>query len=176
MIANVMVNEIFVIEEDYTLVFNCGRELYLSKIHVGKGRYILELADRTHCIGRRKAHCVSVVDGMREIFLQCNKRFQSFDEAIDFWCKAFTLEKNLEFVFAMRVVKRTYDQAVIGEFITKYNLKVDSQIDEADASGAEPMRITLTFPNSHSLKPVGTFQGHFLRNNFVFNINSPLLS
>ena len=166
MITTVTKEELFIIEEDYTLVFDCGRELYLSKINVGKGRYLLELADRNHCIGRRKAHCVSVADGMRDIFLQCNKRFQSFDEAIDFWCKAFALEKNLEFVFAMRVAKRTFDQDLIGKLISKYKLIVDSQMDEIDDSGAEPMRITLTFPNS--ISPVGRFVGHFLMKDFVF--------
>jgi len=160
--------EIFVIEEDHTLVFSCGSELYLSKINVGKGRYILELSDRCKRIGCRKAHCVSVADGMQKILMQCNKQFQSFDEAIAFWSKAFALETNLEFVFAMRVVKRTFDHAVIGQFITKYSLKVNSKIDNIDASGAEPMRIALTFPNSK--KPVGRFVGHFLKKDFVFEM------
>lgn len=165
---NVKEETIFLIEEDHTLVFPCGSMLYLSKINVGKGRYILELSNRYKRIGCRKAHCLKVADGMREIFLQCNKRFQSFDEALTFWKSAFALEKNLEFVFAMRVVKRTYDQATIGQYISKYNLLVDSHIGRVDASGAEPMRITLTFPNSK--RPVGMFVGHFLKKDFRFEV------
>ncbi len=136
-----MSSETFIIEKEITLEFDGGSELYLSKINVGNNKYLLELSDRTRCIGRRNAHCEKVVDGMFQIFMENYKRQETYEEAVKIWDYAFLLDKNLEFVFVMRVSKRIVDQNIIGQLVTKYTLKVDSEI--APKVGDSPERMTI---------------------------------
>lgn len=158
--------ETFIIEADFTLQFGINREIFITKINIGNGNYILELTDRTRCIGKRSAHNLKVTDGMLTIILQSYKRITCFEEGLRFFEKAFALEKNIEFVFAIRVFNRKLDQAAIGELITKYNLKVDSHIDSVLDNAPEPMQIALKFPGRNAA--VGRFVGHFLNADFLF--------
>ena len=159
----------FNIEKEKTIQFSCGNVLYVSKIHVGNKKYLLELSDRKRCIGRRKAHNEEVVDGMFKIFFDNYKRQDSYAEAIKTWQFAFSLQKNLEFIFVLRVSKRKVDQNIIGQLIEKYALKVESEMAPKVNDGPEPMTIKLFFPSRKSA--IGVFVGHFLKSDFIFQVS-----
>lgn len=159
---------IFLIEEEQTLLFKCGNILYLSLISVGNGKYIVELSSRKACIGRRRAHSKRIADGLFELVIESHKRFTSFDEALKIWKIAFSFELNIEMVFVLRVFKRTFEQAQIGEMMDRYKLTMESFIREKNEDGLEPMKIELTFPKRN--KPIGSFVGHFLQKDFRFEL------
>lgn len=165
-----MINEqiIFKIKEEQSLLFKCGNVLYISKIFVGECKYLIELSSRKACIGRRKAHCKRVADGLFELVIESYKRFASFEEALKIWKVAFSFELNIEMVFVLRVIKRTFEQAKIGEMMDHYKLTMESEIKEKNEQGFEPMRIELSFPNRS--KKIGRFVGHFLQNDFKFEL------
>ena len=164
--------EIFNIETDLTLRFEFGAELYLMTINIGGGKYLVELANRTKLIGRRNAECKLEAERLIELVLESRKYFESYVEALEVWGQVFSFESNesnIEMVFVLRVYGKKFDQNLIGQMITEYDLKVDSEIEPKNEKGFEKMKIELTFPGRD--KPIGAFIGHLLKDDFHFKIN-----
>ena len=162
--------EVFIIEKDLTLRFEFGAELYLMMINIGSGKYLIELANRTKLIGRRNAECKQEAERLIELVLESRKYFESYEEAFDVWETVFAYEANIELVFVLKVFGKNFDQDMIGQMITEYNLKVSSDIEPKNEKGLEKMKIEVTFPERERDKAIGAFLGHFLKD-FRFKIN-----
>ena len=159
--------EIFIIETDLTLRYEFGGELYLMTINVGGGKYLVELSSRTKLIGRRNAECKREAERLFELVLESRKRFESFEEALEVWEIVFAYQSNIEMVFVLKVYGKYFDQNLIGQMITEYNLKVDSDIEPKNEKCLEIMKIHVSFAD----RPIGAFVGHFLKEDFRFKIN-----
>jgi len=161
-------DNVFKITKEQVFTFENGNEIYLLFIDIGHDKYMIELDSRQTCIGRRKAHCKRVADLLFHLVIESYKRFNSLEEALHIWNGAFTCELNIEMVFVLRVIKRTFNQAQIGEMMDRYKLTMESEIGEKNENGTEPMKIELTFPNRTI--PIGKFVGHFLKKDFMFEL------
>ena len=159
--------EIFNIETDLTLRFEFGAELYLMIINIGDGKYLVELCSRTKLIGRRNAECKLEAESLIDLVLESRKYFESFEEALEVWETAFAYETNIKMAFVLKVYGKKFDQDMIGQMITEYNLKISSEIEPKNEKGLEKMKIHVSFAD----RPIGAFLGHFLKDDFRFKIN-----
>lgn len=156
-------SEEFRILREETFNYKNKKRLFLMLIREG-GRYATEIVTAEETYGRKFFDDRDEAEKVFDYFTEKLAERTDYDSII----KILTASKKLgmkEISFLFNVYGKKLGQVYIGEMIENFKFKIKSKVSEDDA-----MVIKIYFKTR--LKCIGEFKGTFLKDDFVFYINS----